>query len=187
MIQTKLQPAVFLDRDGTLIEDVGFIHDTRDIHLYPDTVTALKQLQTTHLLFVITNQSGVADGFISIDDVSRVNEEITRILSEHGITIQAWYVCPHNKAEGCQCHKPKPGLLLNAAESYSLDFGQSFVIGDHPHDTVTSAKPGLRGCYLLTGHGAKHRGELPCGTPIFQTLGAAADWICTTASHQGGP
>ena len=170
--------AVFLDRDGTLIEDVGALKAPEDIRLFADAIDALKKLQQRYLLFVITNQSGIAKGLLSMEQVNTVNNCLHEILLKEGVVIQEWYVCPHGRDENCTCMKPKPEFVLKAAKDYGVDLERSFVIGDHPHDACTAAEQGVFGLYLLTGHGGKHIAELPVDNLAFHRLSAAADWIC---------
>ncbi|MFO7821574.1 MAG: HAD-IIIA family hydrolase [Lentisphaeria bacterium] len=177
------QPAVFLDRDGTLIKDVGFLADATGIELFPDTVSALLQLQKNHTLFVITNQSGVGDGLLKMEDVHKVNAKLAGLLRDHGITIQEWYVCPHSKSENCSCRKPKIQFLEQAVHDHGIDLQVSYSIGDHPHDATLGESLGVKGVYLLTGHGRNHQPELPPGKPVFETIGEAAEWITTTGKN----
>ena len=170
-------PAVFLDRDGTLIEDVGILADPRNIQLFPDTIKALLSLQQQYLLFVVTNQSGVAQGKLRMEDVAAVNSRLHQMLLESGVEIGAWYVCPHSRDDQCDCIKPKSTFILKAANDYCLDLQKSFVIGDHPHDALTANELGVSGLYLLTGHGEKHLPDLPPDILVFQCLADAADWI----------
>ena len=175
--KNEKRSAVFLDRDGTMIEDVGFLADPAGIMLYPDTMTALRRLQQTHVLFVITNQSGVGDGMLQMDQVDNVNSELARLLAEEGITIREWYVCPHSKADNCNCRKPNTEFLERAVQEHGIELRKSFAIGDHPHDATLGESLGVRGVYLLTGHGRKHQDELPTGKPVFEAIGQAAEWI----------
>jgi D-glycero-D-manno-heptose 1,7-bisphosphate phosphatase len=172
-----VQPAIFLDRDGTMIEDVGFIDDPADVDIYPWTLEALRRLQERYQLFVVTNQSAVATGELAMKDVEAVNSVLDTSLREAGIRIRQWCVCPHAKGSGCGCHKPEKGLLLQASENWNIDFRRSFIIGDHPHDALTGNDLGVTGLYLLSGHGRKHRRELPPDIPVFEHLGEAAEWI----------
>jgi D-glycero-D-manno-heptose 1,7-bisphosphate phosphatase len=172
-----VQPAIFLDRDGTMIEDVGFIDDPAKIELYPWTVNALRALQERFGLFVVTNQSAVASGGLTKRQVDQVNHGLDSVLADAGIRIRQWCVCPHAKGAGCGCHKPENGLLLQASENWDIDFQRSFIIGDHPHDALTGKDLGVTGLYLLSGHGEKHRRELPPGVPVFEHLGEATEWI----------
>jgi len=174
---SNTQKAVFLDRDGTLIEDVGCLKNPEDIKLYPDTIDTLKLLQEQYLLFVVTNQTWVSKGELTMEEVETVNGELDRIFSEHGIQIEQWYVCPHGKDDGCECRKPGDAFLRDAAAEYGLDLEHSFIIGDHPHDVVTAKSLGVFGLYVLTGHGRKHLHELNGESLIFHSLRDAAGWI----------
>ncbi len=111
-----LRPAVFLDRDGTIVEDRGVLAEPSDVVFYPDTFDALKRLQERFLLFLVTNQPWVARGIITLDQVNRVNAWVVSCLAEHGVTITAAYVCPHEREEGCRCIKPQPYFLREGRE-----------------------------------------------------------------------
>jgi D-glycero-D-manno-heptose 1,7-bisphosphate phosphatase len=172
-----LRPAVFLDRDGTLIEDRGILAEPADVVFYPDTVAALRRLRDHFLLFLVTNQPGVARGVIALDNVNRVNAQVVSHLAQHGVAITAVYVCPHQRADGCRCIKPRPYFLHKAAEEHAVDLPRSFTIGDHPHDVEFARAVGARGVYVRTGHGEKHLDELSPGEVVVSGIAEAADWI----------
>ncbi len=180
----KSAPAIFLDRDGTLIEDVGVLSVPEQIHLFPDTVAALLSLQQKYLLFVVTNQPGIAQGKLSPEQVDQVNQHLAALLKHHGVSIRQWYVCPHERADRCQCIKPNPTFLLQAAKDFNLSLHESFFIGDHPHDVMAGEAVGAFGLYLLTGHGRKHLDTLPPESLVFHTLGDAAMWIADHPTHR---
>ncbi len=169
--------AIFLDRDGTLIEEGGVLKNPEDIDLFPGTVEALLKLQKNYLLFVVTNQPGIALGTLNMGQVDEVNDQLDELFSKEGVEIQEWYVCPHNREDGCTCIKPKSGFVLQAADAYGLDLKRSFVIGDHPHDALLANELGVFGLYLLTGHGGMHLSQLPADKLVFHRLIDAADWI----------
>ena len=173
----SLSPAVFLDRDGTIIEDRGVLAEPSDVVFYPDTVDALRRLQDRFLLFLVTNQPGVARGAITLDNVNRVNAQVLSYLAEHGVTITAVYVCPHERSDGCSCIKPTPYFLRKAAAEYAIDLSRSFTVGDHPHDVEFARSVGARGVYVRTGHGPKHLADLPPGEIVTSGISEAADWI----------
>jgi D-glycero-D-manno-heptose 1,7-bisphosphate phosphatase len=177
MSQVAGRPAVFLDRDGTLIEDRGHLADPSEVVFYPDTVKALRRLQERFLLFLVTNQPGVARGLISRQDVERVNARVQSDLAQAGVTITAAYVCPHQRSDGCRCRKPNPHFLLRAAAVYGIDLPRSFAVGDHPHDVEFARSVGARGVYVRTGHGEKHLAELPDGEIVVAGIAEAADRI----------
>lgn len=180
---THRRAAIFLDRDGTLIEDVGILDSVEKIELYSDTVDALRKLQEQYQLFVLTNQSGISLGVVTREQVDEVNAYLDAMLREEGIDIKAWYVCPHHRSEGCSCIKPKPEFVLQAQQDYDLDLNRSFVIGDHPHDAVTAQEEGVFGLYLLTGHGGRHLSELGLEHPVFHRISDAAAWILNHPEH----
>ncbi len=173
----QLRPAVFLDRDGTLIEDRGHLSEPSEVAFYPETVEALTRLQPYFLLFLVTNQPWVARGILTLEDVNRVNARVVAHLAGHGITITAVYVCPHERSDGCSCIKPNPYFLHRAAAEHGVDLRRSFTVGDHPHDVQFARAVGARGIYVRTGHGSKHLAELAPGEIVVAGIGAAADRI----------
>ncbi len=181
---SELRNAIFLDRDGTLIEDAGIPGNPDALRLFPDTVETLRKLQKKYLLFVVTNQPAVSQGKLSLEQVHSVNNRLDEILARDGVKIRKYYVCPHSRNENCSCIKPKPGLLLEAANDYRLDLRKSFFIGDHPHDTLTANELGVCGLYLLTGHGGQHLSDLPADTLIFHRLTDSAEWILNHPDHE---
>lgn len=180
-----LDRAVFLDRDGTLIEDRGHLADVSEVIFYPGTAEALLALQQQFLLFIVTNQSGVAKGLIRAEDVERVNSYLLERLAACGVRIARVYVCPHQRTDNCPCIKPKPYFLEQAAAEFGLDLARSFSIGDHPHDVELARNVGGRGIYVSTGHGMKHLGELKAEAIIVADIVAAAGWILRQAAPEG--
>jgi D-glycero-D-manno-heptose 1,7-bisphosphate phosphatase len=176
-----LCPAVFLDRDGTIIEDRGHLRDPSQVVFFQDTFDALRRLQEHFLLFVVTNQSGVAEGVLTRSDVDQVNAHIVTRLVEEGVRIENVYVCPHRPIDGCSCIKPQPYFLKEAAVRHQIDMRESFVIGDHPHDVLLARNAGAFGIYVLTGHGARHFGELPKRTLVVTGIWEAATHILKKA------
>jgi histidinol-phosphate phosphatase family protein len=162
--------AVFLDRDGTIIDDCGFITGVDEVKFFPFTIKALQMLQKEFLLFIVTNQSGVGLGKITLESARHINSYITSHLEEHGIIIQKVYCCSHKRDDNCNCIKPKPYFLNEARECYDIDLSESFTIGDHPHDVTFGTSAGARGLYVLTGHGEKHRSDCPLHTETFANL-----------------
>ena len=176
-MSSNYQAAIFLDRDGTIIEDRGHLHSPTEVFFYPGVVELLRQLQKHFLLYIVTNQSGVAKGIISYNDVDRVNVHIVTTLAEEGVAITDVYVCPHDHKDNCRCIKPKPHFLEKAAKDYHIDLQRSFVVGDHPCDVQLAKNIGARGIYVLTGHGRKHVAELPEDTEIASGIMEAAEKI----------
>ncbi|MFW6045112.1 MAG: L-threonylcarbamoyladenylate synthase [Planctomycetota bacterium] len=172
-----MQRAVFLDRDGTLIEDRGHIGHESDVALYTETVPSLRRLQERFRLFIVTNQPGIAEGTITREGVERVNRYLTDHLAKHGVDIADVYVCPHQRSDGCSCIKPNSHFLHCAAEDYGIDLSRSYVLGDHPSDVYLADNAGATGVYVLTGHGSKHRRELSGNIIVEPGISRAADRI----------
>lgn len=173
-------PAVFLDRDGTIIMDKGYIENTLDVEFFPYTFKALSLLQKHFLLFVISNQSGISKGLISGTGVQEVNRYITKTLQINRITIFDSFYCPHRTEDNCNCKKPKPFFINQAAEEYNVDLSKSFIIGDHPSDIECGKNAGIIPIYLLSGHGLKHKDELITDCKIFNNLLDASKYIMST-------
>ena len=174
--------AVFLDRDGTIIEDRGHLRAPSEVVFFPDTFEALLQLQKHFLLFIVTNQPGIAEGTIRRTEADQVNSAVVTALAERGIEVAEVYVCCHRRSDNCRCIKPKPYFLKRAASHYGLDLGKSFTVGDHPHDVQLAKNVGARGIYVLTGHGLKHAAELPEDIESVQGIMEASEKI--TSSYQ---
>lgn len=172
-----MHPAVFLDRDGTIIEDRGYIKDPLDMVFYPESFRALKLLQEYFLLFIITNQSGISKGLITEKEVREINDYLIESLKARGIIIYDVFFCPHKTEDNCACKKPKPYFINKAAKLYNLNLSESFIIGDHPSDALCGINAGITPLYLLTGHGAKHRDELAEGIIVCDNILEAAKSI----------
>jgi D-glycero-D-manno-heptose 1,7-bisphosphate phosphatase len=170
-------PAIFLDRDGTIIEDHGYIKDPLDIVFYPASFKALNILQKHFLLFIITNQSGISKGFTTADEVTGVNNYLVGILKTRNIVIYDIFCCPHKSEDNCECKKPNPYFINKAAELYNLNLADSFIIGDHPSDIKCGLNAGVKPIYLLTGHGRKHKDELVHDIKICEGILDAASYV----------
>jgi len=156
--------AVFLDRDGTINEDAGYISTLDSLKFIPRSVDALRKLQEYFQLFIVTNQSGIGRGLFTEGDFLRFNRVFLELLVHQGVFIKEVYYCPHTSQDGCQCHKPKPYFLLKAQTEFDINLSVSYVIGDHPSDIEMARNAGARGIYVLTGHGIKHRHDLSGST-----------------------
>jgi D-glycero-D-manno-heptose 1,7-bisphosphate phosphatase len=152
--------AVFLDKDGTLVEDQPPNTDTSLVRFYPGVFTALRLLEGAgYALIVATNQSAIAEGHCVESDVRRMHGYIQCRLAEEGITLAGFYFCPH-RAEGivapyavdCECRKPQPGLLLRAGRELSIDMSQSWMVGDILHDVEAGRWAGCRTVLVDNGH-----------------------------------
>jgi histidinol-phosphate phosphatase family protein len=171
------QPAIFLDRDGTLIEDRGYLTDSSQVSFYPQTVSALRRLHQHFSLFIVTNQGGISQGLLTLEQATAVNQFVVDALAAEGVSIAGVYVCPHGKPLECHCRKPKPFFAHEAARQHNLDLARSFAIGDHPHDVTFAENFGGAGIYVMTGHGCKHAPELAAGVRIAADIHEAAELI----------
>ena len=141
--------AVFLDRDGTLIEDRHFLGDPDGVELLPNAVEGLRRLRDLGAaLVVVTNQSGVGRGYFDEDAVEAVNARIAQLLAAEGVELAGVYVCPHGPDDGCACRKPAPGLLLRAGEELGLDLGASYLVGDAERDAEAARRAGATAILL---------------------------------------
>ncbi len=176
MARNDLCPAVFLDRDGLLIEDRGFIGDISEVFFYDFTFESLKKLQNHFELFIVTNQSGIGKGVTTAEQVKAVNDYVLRVLSDNGIIIRELFVCPHDFGENCVCRKPSPYFAYIARDKYGIDLSASYMIGDHKSDAEFARNFGGCGIYVLTGHGESHRDEIT-EYPVKPSLKEAVELI----------
>ena len=173
-----MNKAIFLDRDGTINEDVGNLFLPEDLVFIPQAIEALHLLKQQFELFIITNQSGVGKGAFSRDEYNRFNEFFLNTLKEKGILIKEVFTCLHAKEEQCDCYKPSSYSIEQAEIKYGIDVRNSYCIGDHPHDVEMAEKVNAHSIYLLSGHGIKHRHELSFQPDhIADDLYQAAQWI----------
>ncbi len=179
--------AVFLDRDGTIIKDNGYIGNLEDVEFYSFTTRALKLLQEEFLLFIITNQSGIGKGLVKEEDVKNLNDYILNYLSGNGIKIEGLFYCPHKTEDKCNCKKPLPYFIDLAVIKYNIDIDQSYVIGDHPSDILFAKNAGAAGVFVLTGHGRGHLNKIGEDTIISKNLYYAARKILGACPTNTGP
>jgi D-glycero-D-manno-heptose 1,7-bisphosphate phosphatase len=150
--------AVFLDRDGTINEEMGYINHLSRLMLLPGAAAGIARLNRAGVkVLVVTNQSGVARGYFPATLVEQVHARLQDLLAAGGARLDGIYVCLHGPQEGCSCRKPRPGLLTQAAAEHGLDLGRCYLVGDRYNDLLTAAAVGAAGILVLTGYG---RGEL---------------------------
>jgi D-glycero-D-manno-heptose 1,7-bisphosphate phosphatase len=182
--KNKTRKAVFLDRDGTLIEDRGCLQRPDQVQIFRQTAPSLIDLQKNFLLFMVTNQNGVSKGLITRQEADSVSRYVAEQLADQGVKIQAVYTCPHQRSDDCDCIKPHPLFARRSARTFNLSLPHSFSIGDHPHDAEFGKNFGGTGLYVLTGHGKTHADELTGSTPVFPDIRDAADWILFSTSQE---
>jgi D-glycero-D-manno-heptose 1,7-bisphosphate phosphatase len=148
----SLQPAIFLDRDGTLMEEVGYCADPAQVRVYPGVDEALQSLhEAGYLLILITNQSGIGRGYFTEKDYRAVEAEFERQIQP--ARLDAVYYCPD--AAPSACRKPSPGMLLEAARDHSIDLARSYMVGDKASDIAAGRSAGCRTILVQTGYGAE--------------------------------
>lgn len=170
------KPAIFLDRDGTLIKEVNFLSRIEDLEVYDFTLNALKKLKSVGFALVVTtNQSGIGRGLYTVEDMNAIHHEMDRRLE--GL-LNAYYYCPHLPDAGCICRKPGTGMIESACEDLGLSCSGSWLIGDKQLDIETAFAAKLRSAMVLTGYGLEHQVKLK-QTPdvIAEDLGKAVDEI----------
>jgi D-glycero-D-manno-heptose 1,7-bisphosphate phosphatase len=179
----SLRPAVFLDRDGTIAEEVGYLNHVSRFRMFPFAAEAIRRLNEAGFpVVVVSNQSGVGRGYFPESLVQTVNELMKAQLAASGSRIDAIYYCPHTSADNCDCRKPKAGMLERAAREHSLDLPRSFVVGDRYGDIELARYARARGILVRTGYGEGeltwHSAKWP-SQPDFvaEDLSKAADWI----------
>jgi histidinol-phosphate phosphatase family protein len=158
-----LTPAAFIDRDGTIMEDCNYCSEPNQVKIFPGAAEALSRLKARGFkLVIVTNQSGIGRGLLTLDQYRAVEAEVLRQLG--GNLIDGVYFCPHAPGEGCQCRKPAPGMILKAQREHRIDLARSFLIGDKEIDVQCAHNAGVRAVRVRTG-------------PDRDIAGSAADWI----------
>ena len=185
-----LRTVVFLDRDGTVIEDTDYLADPAGVRVLPGVPDALRRLRAAgRELVVISNQAGVARGLFTELDARRVNAEVDARLRAEGVDVLDWLYCPHLDdpaatveayRTACACRKPKPGMLEEAARRHGLDLAGCVVVGDKTIDVLAAKAVGGRGVLVLTGQGrgaVEAHGKPAEADAVCEGLREAADWI----------
>lgn len=185
----KIKRAVFLDRDGTINEDVGYPNQFSQINIYPDSFEAVRKInQAGFLAVIVTNQSGIGRGFITEGELQVIHQKIESAFSKHKARLDGIYSCPHYPLssaplyrKNCSCRKPNPGLALQAASELNIDLESSYMIGDKVEDMLFGWNIKASSILVLTGFGQKSLSELKKrGTqPAFvaKNLLEAVNWI----------
>jgi len=187
------RPAVFLDRDGTLSEERGFIDRLELIEIFPWTSDAIRLLNRAGFaVVVVTNQSAIGRGIIDLPFLQTVHDAFDRHLVRSGAKIDRYYYCPHHPDAplpeyrmACRCRKPGPGMIEQATTDLGLDPSRSFMVGDRLIDVACGHAAGVRSLLVRSGHSA-HRGEAPPGLSepdaILNNLMEAVGWILRSSS-----
>ena len=172
------QAAIFLDRDGTINEDIGYVSSPDELNVYPFAAQAVRLINEAGLkVIIITNQSAVARRLCDERTLAAIHERLTKELALDGAHVDAIYYCPHHPHVGdapyrrdCECRKPRPGLLWQAAREHDIDLSVSYVVGDKASDMNLAENAGARGALVLTGYGRATlaaRDRWPCAPAII--------------------
>jgi D-glycero-D-manno-heptose 1,7-bisphosphate phosphatase len=188
-------PAVFLDRDGTMIHDPGYLCRLEELRWFPWTIDAVRLLNRTgFLVFVTTNQGGVGLGLYEESFVHAVHSAMTGRIEAGGARIDGWFYCLHHPRAvidelrvSCDCRKPGPGMIRQAQERYEFDLSRSFVVGDKLSDVGLASCVGARGVLVRTGHGEDEASRADTAnaapTHVADNLMGATAWILTQSGH----
>ncbi|HZJ24860.1 MAG TPA: HAD family hydrolase [Anaerolineales bacterium] len=186
-----MHPAIFLDRDGVLIENRSdYVRDWSQVKIIPEAIHALSLTQArNHKIVIVTNQSAIGRGLVRPEKANEINRQLVNLIQHHGGQVDGVYVCPHKPDDDCFCRKPKPGLLLQAANELSLDLQRSCMIGDAWSDVQAGQRAGvLHKIILKTGRGTEQllgpRPEEIAGPLIFDNLPLAFDAIFSIGNTQ---
>ena len=173
--------AVFLDRDGTIVEDAGFLHEPGKVKLLPGAADAIKRLnEHGYLVVIVTNQSGIARGLYTVLDYSAVQRRLAELLEAHGAHVDGAYFCPHHPqiTGPCECRKPGLKLFNDARQALDIDFIRSWFVGDRLADVQPARTLGGHGILVATGEGNLHQGQARAiGVMVVADLGRAVDEI----------
>jgi D-glycero-D-manno-heptose 1,7-bisphosphate phosphatase len=179
---------VFLDRDGTMIEDVGYLDRLERLKLFPYTVDAVRLLSRAGFkIVVVTSQNGVANGVLTEEFLTEAHAHLSRVFEAAGASVEGYYYCPHSVhavveqyRTDCECRKPKPGMIRAAVRDHGLDPSQSFVVGDRWRDIEMGLAAGTRAVLVQTGYGRTEAGRQPASisnVPVVANLIEATSWI----------
>jgi histidinol-phosphate phosphatase family protein len=165
--------AVFLDRDGTINEEVGYLDDPDRLRLVPGAAEAIRLLNEAGILaIVISNQAGIGRGYFSATTVEAIHKRLAERLAKRGAHYDAVYYCPHHPRDECDCRKPKAGMLVQAAREHGIDMRRAFIVGDKASDLEAGQQVGCRTVLVLTGYGEQAR-------EIFNYYHFRPDYIST--------
>lgn len=189
----KSKWAVFVDRDGTIIDETGYLSDPGKVRVLRNVPSALRRLNQIRVpVIVVSNQSGVARGMFTVRDVEKVNQRIRDLLATEGAFVDAIYFCAHHPDYDirCDCRKPQPGLLIAASENFGISLAESFMVGDKLIDVQAGKTAGASTVLVRTGDGQKELQN--CGAEILEVtdricedLSEAVEWILERKNIRG--
>lgn len=172
--------AVFVDRDGTLVDERHYLSDPDEVELIDRAAAAIARLRSAgYAVVIVTNQSGIARGYYDLDDFQAVQRRVEEKLEAEGVRVDGVYYCPHHPdiTGPCECRKPAVGLYRRAADDLSLALEMSYYVGDRLKDVVPAGELGGTGILVRTGYGAEEEPDAPEWVGVAADLPAAAEWI----------
>lgn len=157
-----MKPAVFLDRDGVLVENVpDYIRRWEQVEFFDQAFRAVQRMHDSPFqMVIVTNQSVIGRGLMHHEDVKELNRRILEVFEAQGVEFAGVYMCPHAPTDECDCRKPKPGMLFQAARELDLDLSRSYFIGDALTDMLAADAAGVKGILVLSGRGAAEAEKL---------------------------
>lgn len=173
-------PAIFIDRDGVIIHNQpNYVRSLRQVKIYPRAIQAIAlAAASSYRIVMVTNQAGIGKGLYSLETVNEIHQEILRVVEQAGGRIDGIYICPHTNEDGCNCRKPKPGLLSQAAHDLKIDLANSFMVGDAISDMQAGQQAGVKQTILvLTGRGLAQK-------KLVQAGGAAAPFAVRKSLYE---
>lgn len=188
----EFRPCVFLDRDGTINVETGYLHSYHEWKWIPGAVQTLGKLRAAgYLIIIVTNQSGIARGYYSSEEVNRLHDSVNNYLIQVGCKIDSFYFCPHHPYFGemrfCDCRKPAPGMLLRAQQEWNIDFSRSWMIGDKASDVEAGLAVGARSILVHTGYGSRESVNCPQSVNQVESIIQAGTLILENTSNRLPP
>ncbi|MDR1122559.1 MAG: HAD family hydrolase [Endomicrobium sp.] len=154
-------PAVFLDRDGTVIFIKNYLNSPKQVRLYHYAADSINRLRAAGFkVIIVTNQSGVTRRMFTEHDLQKIHEKFVFLLKNAGAEVDAIYYCPHTDEDFCNCRKPKPGMVLQGAKDFNINLEKSYTVGDSIRDYLLGCNVGGKGILVLTGHGKKQQTKI---------------------------
>lgn len=177
--------AAFIDRDGVINEERDYVYRIEDFHLLPGVGEGLRRLQRAgYLLVVVTNQAGIARGYYGEEEFARITAHMRALLEEHGVRLDGVYHCPHHPTAGlgalrldCDCRKPRPGMLLQAAQELGIDLSRSAIVGDKDSDLLAGRAAGVRWAVLVESGHEPSPAARAVADSVQPGLAEAAAWL----------
>jgi histidinol-phosphate phosphatase family protein len=173
-----MNKAVFIDRDGTIARDAPYCSNPEDFELLPGVAEGIKLFNKHGFkVVVITNQSGVGRGYFTEEMLARIHDKMRDELAKYGAHVDAVYYCPHHPDDNCECRKPRPKMVFQAASDLRINLQQSYVIGDHDMDIEMGKNVGCKTILIAAKNKGSESDKVPCSDYVASSVSDAAQWI----------